>query len=285
MPTRRCSSCGSELDARVERCLNCRTVQGAQVSLSKDRPASPQPPVDLFKAATEGPEPVRAERARDDSPGGSAPRRLRTASVVVALVLVVICVFVAVIVTGNSDGSQRTAGQARSAQTTARGQDTSTGDPAASTAPEPAPQEPSPAGTGDSGSAGGDKARASLRNLVATQAGRAEELQGAWVPQLASSGPGETAAHFLAKYEELSGRYPNAVVIWSGDWPGSFGPSSSRSWVVLNAAETSPTTRPVLEWCSSEGWDPGACWARRLAKTGDDPSLNTDHYPADDRNN
>ena len=127
-------------------------------------------------------------------------------------------------------------------------------------------------------------AASELDEIVAADEATSSALEGVWTAQLASSAAGESPTTILGKYRELKARYPGAVLIWSGDWPGSFGPSSLQSWVVLSGDDYS-ATRPLLEWCASEGWSDGQCWAKRLATSGDDPLLNTDRSPADDRNN
>lgn len=123
-----------------------------------------------------------------------------------------------------------------------------------------------------------------LDAIVASDSSASSALEGVWTAQLASSAPGESPTQFLSKYHVLKAQYPGALLIWSGDWPGSFGPSSLESWVVISGEEYA-ATRPLLEWCASEGWSDGQCWAKRLATSGDDPLLNTDRSPADDRNN
>ena len=127
-------------------------------------------------------------------------------------------------------------------------------------------------------------AETQLAEIVSEDASTSASLEGTWTAQLASSTPGESAANFLDKYYDLKDRYPAAILIWSGDWVGSFGPSSLSSWVVLSG-DSYATTRPLLEWCVAEGRSEGQCWAKRLSTTGDDPQLNTDRAPADDRNN
>ncbi len=123
-----------------------------------------------------------------------------------------------------------------------------------------------------------------LSSQVAQDRTAASGLAGAWTAQIASSGPSDSSRQILAKYQELKSLYPRAVVVWSGDWPGSFGPSSRQSYVVLSG-DRYTTTRPVLAWCTAQGRSDSNCWAKRLAVSGDDPNLNTDHEPADDRNN
>lgn len=128
------------------------------------------------------------------------------------------------------------------------------------------------------------EAEARLQSLLVEDTEDAAALEGAWAAQLSSSAADDSAVDVLAKYDELIARYPDTVLVWSGDWPGSFGPSSLASWVMLRG-EAYNVTAPVLEWCRLEGWGNGDCWAKRLERLGDSPDLNTDRWPADDRNN
>ena len=90
-----------------------------------------------------------------------------------------------------------------------------------------------------------------LDAIVASDSSASSALEGVWTAQLASSAPGEPPMQILNKYHDLKAQYPGALLIWSGDWPGSFGPSSLESWVVLSGDEYDKT-RPLLEWCASE---------------------------------
>lgn len=128
------------------------------------------------------------------------------------------------------------------------------------------------------------EAEARLQLLLAEDTEDAAALEGGWAAQLSSSAADDAAVDVLAKYDELIARYPDTVLVWSGDWPGSFGPSSLASWVMLRG-EVQDTTAPVLDWCRLEGLGDGDCWAKRLERSGDSPDLNTDRWPADDRNN
>jgi len=107
-------------------------------------------------------------------------------------------------------------------------------------------------------------------------------LQGSqqWRAQLASSPSTESAADFLASYEQWIQKEPDALLAWSGDWPHSYAPSSRHSWVILSKF-TKPTTKPVIDWCLSGN---RGCWAKRLTALGE-PVDNTDHPPADPSKN
>jgi hypothetical protein len=247
-------------------------VPPSKIFLSKPESGRPESVVDAEA------EPGTGSRARGTG------RTRRAVGLIAALVVLLVGAVAAFAVTRNSDQSEVDRSGVRSMPLPTPGGDGADTSEATGADASPTPTRGLTAGP-DGGADANGAAGAELTSLVAKDSARADELQGVWVPQLASSGPGETSADFLAKYTALSGRYSGVVVIWSGDWPGSFGPSSSNSWVILNAGMTRPTTRPVLDWCAAEGLDPGACWARRLARGGADPSLNTDRYPADDRNN
>jgi hypothetical protein len=315
----RCPTCGAPaVSARVDLGKEKPPpAPGGVVSLGKDE--APAPSVDLFKASAgdvgeqarpvdlgktarpaDGPAPwaplpadspdeATVTRRPDHAPEAARTRRgLLVGALAVALVLGVGAV---IVLTHDSSPSG-----SPSASSTADG----SGDPAAGPAGsstgsvDESGAEPSDAASdaGQESSEGAspavDEAAAheELQQRVAADAGRASELQGVWTAQIASSSPSENDSAFLARYDTLRDRYGDDVLlVWSGDWPGSFGPSSASSWVLLDAAITAQVTQPILDWCASEGWGKGACWAKRLASTGDDPAVNTDHFPADQRNN
>ncbi|MEI2809508.1 MAG: serine/threonine-protein kinase [Nocardioides sp.] len=112
-----------------------------------------------------------------------------------------------------------------------------------------------------------------------------------WTAQLSSKRPGthddgivyDTYDQILELHLSHRARYPEALLAWSGDWPGSYGPSSADYWVTLSGT-SDLTTRPVIGWCRREGWSDGDCWAKRLRVTGQ-PDRNTDRAPADAVNN
>lgn len=119
------------------------------------------------------------------------------------------------------------------------------------------------------------KAWEELRRIAAQDRAALQSTQ-LWRAQLASSPATESAVEFLQRYRDMIQEYPNALLTWSGDWPSSYGPSSTRSWVILSDF-TDPYTQPIIDWCST---DNRQCWAKRLSDFGT-PEENTDHAPAD----
>lgn len=111
-----------------------------------------------------------------------------------------------------------------------------------------------------------------------------------WTAQLSSKKPGTYDDGIVYDYDDIlalhlqhRARYPDALLLFSTDWPGTYSPKSNDYWVTLSGA-SEQTTRPVLDWCTQEGWGAGDCWATRPRTSGDPPS-NVDHAPPDDANN
>ncbi len=115
-----------------------------------------------------------------------------------------------------------------------------------------------------------------------------------WTAQLSSKRPGtrddgivyDSYDAILALHLEYRSRYPESLLAWSNDWPGSFGPSSQDYWVTLGGQSES-TTVPILDWCRAEGWGDGDCWAKRLLTSGnpDKESRHKDSWPPDPSKN
>ncbi len=147
---------------------------------------------------------------------------------------------------------------------------------------------------GSTGAPGSDEelqesALQALQRIAAEDEASIEELD--WTAQLSSKRPGtrddgivyDTYDKILELHLAHRARYPATLLAWSGDWPGSYGPTSSDFWVTLSG-DSYDATRPVLQWCRSEGWGAGDCWAKRLERAGD-PVDSSDHPPADARHN
>lgn len=130
-----------------------------------------------------------------------------------------------------------------------------------------------------------------LRRIAEEDRAAVEALGTRWTAQLSSKKPGtaddgivyDSYDDILALHLRHRARYPDALLVFSTAWPGSFGPSSRGYWVTLSG-QAEATTAPVLDWCTDEGWGAGDCWAKRLATTGD-PDANTDRGAPDERNN
>lgn len=130
-----------------------------------------------------------------------------------------------------------------------------------------------------------------LRRIAEEDEAAVEGLGTSWTAQLSSKKPGtaddgivyDSYDDILALHLQHRARYPEALLVFSTDWAGSFGPSSRDYWVTLGG-QSEATTAPVLGWCRSEGWGEGDCWAKRLRRSGD-PDANTDRGAPDERNN
>lgn len=148
---------------------------------------------------------------------------------------------------------------------------------AVASAPKPRLANSDSSSYSDAPDAGTDEGKAweELRRIAAQDRAALQSTQ-LWRAQLASSPATESAVEFLQRYHDIIQEYPNALLTWSGDWPSSYGPSSTRSWVILSDF-TDPYTQPIIDWCLT---DDRQCWAKRLSDFGT-PEENTDHAPAD----
>lgn len=126
-----------------------------------------------------------------------------------------------------------------------------------------------------------DNALAALKRIAAQDEPAVRELD--WTAQLSAKKLGTqddgivyaSYSDILALHLRLRSRYPDALLVFSSDWPGSYGPSSAGFWVTLSG-DSRPTAPAVNRWCRSQRRGPGDCWAKRLATSGD-PAVNTVH--------
>ncbi len=95
----------------------------------------------------------------------------------------------------------------------------------------------------------------------------AEDLDEQWVVQLGSKRVGMEAEGrtwdeqaIWENYEQYQRKYPDAVLLWSGDWD-SF--SSEDFWVVV-LATPHPNADSALAFCRAEGYDRDNCVAKHL---------------------
>lgn len=102
------------------------------------------------------------------------------------------------------------------------------------------------------------------RPFVSTQ------LADRWVPQLSSKRPGVVDggvvwnnAMTLQEHLNLRQRYPNARLLWSGDW-STF--SASNFWVTVVGMTFAESAGP-LAWCRSQGFDRDHCIAKIVSTT------------------
>lgn len=126
-----------------------------------------------------------------------------------------------------------------------------------------------------------ESALEALRRIAAEDVDAVEALN--WTAQLSSKKPGtrddgivyDTYDKILELHLSHRSRYPQSLLVWSGDWPGSYGDTSDDYWITLSG-DSHASGADVLDWCDSEGWGAGDCWAKRLARSGE-PMDNTRH--------
>ncbi|HWU33438.1 MAG TPA: hypothetical protein VN108_11215, partial [Marmoricola sp.] len=126
-------------------------------------------------------------------------------------------------------------------------------------------------------------ALATLRRWVQHDSSAVGALEGQWIAQLSSKKIG-TPADYISWTQVLTNhlyyrqRYPNyALLLWSNDWLGSYGPTSKGFFVTIRGVAF-PQPGGVLHWCQHQQWQRGDCFAKRLAKTGD-PGANVKMLP------
>jgi hypothetical protein len=127
------------------------------------------------------------------------------------------------------------------------------------------------AGSTGTGEAGPTDPTAELRRLAQSDAASLGAIADTWVPQLASKRPGTVAAGrtwdaaaILAEHQQLRARYPQARLLWSGDW-SVFG--GDDYWVTVLA---SPVASPAGAdgWCDGQGLGADDCFATWLSHRG-----------------
>lgn len=99
----------------------------------------------------------------------------------------------------------------------------------------------------------------------------ADELDGEWVVQLSSKKDGLEAdgytwtnSDIVEHYGELHEMYPEAVLLWSGDWSSY---DSSDFWVIV-LSTTYSDSDSALDFCNQEGFGEDDCMAKQLFITG-----------------
>ena len=107
-----------------------------------------------------------------------------------------------------------------------------------------------------------------LDQEVADDRATVESLDGSWVPQLSAKKPGLHAngmtydyASIWQDFQEIKSRYPDAVLLWSGDY-ASF--KSADFWITV---EPDPSTAgaDANAWCDAQGIGPDDCFAKLVS--------------------
>ncbi len=111
-------------------------------------------------------------------------------------------------------------------------------------------------------------ARVGLRELVDADRAIVRGLQQWWLPQVSSKRPGLVAegitwtdADVLRDHLALRQRFPQARLVWSGDWT-TF---SSPNWWVTIVAQPMTTPQQANGWCDAQGLDPDHCFAKMIS--------------------
>lgn len=158
------------------------------------------------------------------------------------------------------------------------------GNPVSSPAPQSSAPPVAPVAPSGDGSAGvapsstepdrpldSAAAQVALNREVAQDRAAAEQLVGTWVPQLSSKRPGLVAdgvtydyPRIWSNFQQLRARYPNALLIWSGDYL-SF---KFADFYVTVVPEPHADGELANRWCDSAGLAPADCYAKFLSHDG-----------------
>lgn len=128
--------------------------------------------------------------------------------------------------------------------------------------------------TGPGAPASGDLQAAAQSALVdiaaADRSAIDANLSDRWEPQLSSKRAGLvaegttwSAADIVREHLQLRQRFPNARLVWSGDWPVF----SDPDWWITVAGVPFGSGEDADGWCASQGFDPDHCFAKILSHT------------------
>lgn len=108
-------------------------------------------------------------------------------------------------------------------------------------------------------------------SLVTSSSSVVDSVEGYWVPQLGAMRIGSgsstdewTEEDVLVAFEGYRARYPDAAMLWSGDWAVYTEPY----WYVVIVASPAADPDTVLRWCRDEGFDANSCLAKKLSRDG-----------------
>ncbi|OLR89658.1 zinc ribbon domain-containing protein [Actinokineospora bangkokensis] len=116
-----------------------------------------------------------------------------------------------------------------------------------------------------------ESARAALEEQVSQDRATAETLIGQWVPQLSSKKPGMVVGGVAYGYvevwedfESLHAQYPDAVLLWSGDYPTY---KNADYWVTVIPTGYG-TGEAANAWCDARSIPSDGCYAKLLSHSG-----------------
>ena len=112
-------------------------------------------------------------------------------------------------------------------------------------------------------------ARSGLADIAAADRAYIDaKLLDVWQPQLSSKRPGLFAdgitwsnPDIVREHMELRQRYPDARLLWSGDWPVY----EIRNWWITVSGIPMTDDEQALRWCAREGYDADHCFAKLLS--------------------
>lgn len=122
-----------------------------------------------------------------------------------------------------------------------------------------------------SGSLDSASAAALQRQSGIDSATAVSRLSDVWSPQLSAKRPGLYAdgmtydnTAILNEYLNLKSKYPQALLLWSGDWPVF---DSGNFWITMSGVTFSDPDS-ANDWCVQENIDKDHCFAKKLSKSG-----------------
>lgn len=93
-------------------------------------------------------------------------------------------------------------------------------------------------------------------------------LVNVWQPQLSSKRPGLyydgitwQANDIVKEHMQLRQKYPDARMVWSGDWPVY----KIKDWWITVSGVSMPSGEAANDWCAREGYDADHCFAKMLS--------------------
>lgn len=269
-----CGKCGQPVRPRMLFCTNCgvtvptNALRQSHDGLSPLHPVTPPPPPWNGPAAP--PVPVYgASRVQVTRRPFTAGGRWIPVGIGVAAAAVVGTVVTLLISGSDADHS------AAAAPTPARAAAPSGNPGPSSVRAEPAPApvypsrpEPTETTTTSTTPPEPPSAEAALRAEAATDRPAVESLVDSWVPQLSAKKLGLVAdgrtydyPAIWQNYQDLKSRYPNALLVWSGDFTSfKFG----DFWVTLLPTPY-PDGESANSWCDGAGIPVDDCYAKLIS--------------------
>jgi serine/threonine-protein kinase len=288
-----CAACRTINGPNDAECLTC----GAALDLDEPQEMTGQVPVASYQpadaqAGNQGAHQqalaAAAPQALSPPPAAAPSGHRRVAAVVaVAVIVAALAGFVGATLIGG-DEAEDISSSADESDRTGGNIERTDNDDADLPSEQPADEDPDPVATEESDAAPllattttaapttidpTAAAEEQLRIQVAADEGSVSALAGFWVPQVSSKKVGLRAdgivydnAAILTHYEGLKARFPDALLLWSGNW-ASF---DSPDFVVVVIDRPSSTPDGALGWCYDQGIDRDNCFAKLIS---DDTSI------------